>query len=53
MVKARSIDVSLPPKKAYEQVAGELKQQKIHIKKSFTLAPFDRDHGVFVVTRKA
>lgn len=52
MVKARSIDVALLPKKAYTQVADELQGHGLHIKKSFTLAPFDRDHAVFVVNQK-
>ena len=52
MVKARSIDVALPPKKAYDRVEKELVQQDLLIEKKFTLSPFDKDHGVFVVTQK-
>jgi len=49
MVKARSIDVSLPPKKAYNIVEQELLHHHIHIEQSFTLSPFDKDHAIFIV----
>jgi len=49
MVKARSIDVSLPPKKAYSIVEHELLEEKIDIQTWFTLAPFEKDHAAFVV----
>jgi fibrillarin-like pre-rRNA processing protein len=52
MVKARSIDVSIPPKKAYQRVENELVRDGLLIDKKFTLAPFDKDHGCFVVHQK-
>ena len=52
MVKARSIDVSLPPKKAYHIVEHELKDQNVTIKQSFTLSPFEKDHAAFVVQKQ-
>lgn len=50
MVKARSIDVSLQPKKAYEQVAEELKKQGITITDIIELSPYEKDHAVLTVT---
>ena len=52
MVKARSIDVSLPPKKAYHIVEEELKNQNVTINQSFTLLPFEKDHAAFVVQKQ-
>jgi len=52
MVKARSIDVSLPPKKAYHIVEHELKDQDVTIHQSFTLSPFEKDHAAFVVQKQ-
>lgn len=49
MVKARSIDVSVHPKKAYKIVERELREHQITIDRTFTLSPFDKDHAVFVV----
>ncbi|MBS3778270.1 MAG: fibrillarin-like rRNA/tRNA 2'-O-methyltransferase [Candidatus Thermoplasmatota archaeon] len=49
MVKARSIDVSVPPKKAYRIVERELRAHHIKIERTFTLSPFDKDHAIFVV----
>jgi fibrillarin-like pre-rRNA processing protein len=49
MVKARSIDVSVHPKKAYKIVERELREHQITIDHTFTLSPFDKDHAVFVV----
>jgi fibrillarin-like pre-rRNA processing protein len=51
MVKARSIDVALKPKQAYELVSTYLQQQKLKIKKTFELAPFEKDHAAILITR--
>jgi fibrillarin-like pre-rRNA processing protein len=45
MVKARSIDVALKPKQAYELVCSALQKQKFRIKKTVELAPFEKDHA--------
>ncbi len=42
MVKARSIDVSLKPTKAYELVANKLKEQKLKIVDTIDLVPYER-----------
>jgi fibrillarin-like pre-rRNA processing protein len=51
MVKARSIDVALKPKQAYDLVATFLKQKKLTVKKTLELAPFEKDHAALLVTR--
>jgi len=50
MVKARSIDVALKPKQAYELVCGSLQQQKFRIKKMVDLSPFEKDHAAILMT---
>jgi fibrillarin-like pre-rRNA processing protein len=50
MVKARSIDVALKPKQAYELVCAYLQKQKFTIKKNIELAPFEKDHAAILVT---
>jgi fibrillarin-like pre-rRNA processing protein len=50
MVKARSIDVALKPKQAYDLVGSYLQQQKLKIKKTIELAPFEKDHAALIVT---
>jgi fibrillarin-like pre-rRNA processing protein len=52
MVKARSIDVSLAPIKAYQIVEHELKTHQLDIIKSFSLSPFEKDHAMFMVKKK-
>ncbi|MDG6219210.1 MAG: fibrillarin-like rRNA/tRNA 2'-O-methyltransferase [Candidatus Thermoplasmatota archaeon] len=52
MVKARSIDVSLVPKKAYQIVEHELLKHNLKIINSFSLSPFEKDHAVFMVNQK-
>ncbi len=52
MVKARSIDVSLAPKKAYQIVEHELKTNQLDIINSFSLSPFEKDHAMFMVRKK-
>lgn len=49
MVKARSIDVALPPKQAYFQVNQALQRGGCSIEKTMDLAPYDKDHAVFLV----
>lgn len=49
MVKARSIDVALKPKQAYDLVGSYLQQQKFRIKKTVDLAPFEKDHAAIVI----
>jgi fibrillarin-like pre-rRNA processing protein len=51
MVKARSIDVALKPKQAYELVYTHLQQEKFKIKKPLELAPFEKDHAAILITR--
>lgn len=51
MVKARSIDVALKPKQAYELVCTYLQEQKLIIKKTFELEPFEKDHAAILITR--
>jgi len=48
MVKARSIDVSLKPKKAYEQVCKDLEENNLKIKKIVDLSPFEKDHAAIL-----
>jgi fibrillarin-like pre-rRNA processing protein len=52
MVKARSIDVALPPKQAYFQVNQALERGSCTIEKTMDLAPYDKDHAVFLVQRR-
>ena len=49
MVKARSIDVALKPKQAYELVCSALQKQKFRIKKTVDLAPFEKDHAAIIL----
>jgi len=50
MVKARSIDVALIPKQAYELVRNSLQTQKFRIKKTVELSPFEKDHAAIILT---
>lgn len=50
MVKARSIDVSLEPKKAYGLVYVELENSKLKIKDKIDLTPYEKDHAAIVVS---
>jgi len=49
MVKARSIDVSLKPKDAYERVCSDLKKTGFKIKNVVNLAPYERDHAAIII----
>jgi fibrillarin-like pre-rRNA processing protein len=51
MVKARSIDVALKPKQAYDLVCSSLQQQKYRIKKTVELTPFEKDHAAILMTQ--
>lgn len=48
MVKARSIDVSLKPEKAYELVINELENNGLEIEKLIDLSPYEKDHAAVV-----
>jgi fibrillarin-like pre-rRNA processing protein len=50
MVKARSIDVALKPKQAYDLVTTVLKQQRFVVKKIVDLAPYEMDHAAILIT---
>jgi fibrillarin-like pre-rRNA processing protein len=50
MVKARSIDVSLKPKKAYDLVCKKLKENKLKIVETIVLSPYEKDHAAIIVT---
>jgi fibrillarin-like pre-rRNA processing protein len=49
MVKARSIDVSLKPRQAYELVCDYLKKRRFTITKTIELAPFEKDHAAILL----
>jgi fibrillarin-like pre-rRNA processing protein len=50
MVKARSIDVALKPKQAYELVCSAMQKEKFRIKKTVELTPFEKDHAAILMT---
>lgn len=50
MVKARSIDVSLKPKEAYDLVCSELKNNKLKISDIIDLSPYEKDHAAIVIS---
>jgi fibrillarin-like pre-rRNA processing protein len=50
MVKARSIDVSLKPKKAFEQVASQLRENDLKIIDMVDLSPYEKDHAAILVS---
>ena len=50
MVKARSIDVSLKPKDAYDIVCSELKDNGLKIKEKVDLTPYEKDHVAIIVS---
>ncbi len=49
MVKARSIDVAMKPKIAYEKVCNYLKENTLRIKQVFELEPYEKDHAVIII----
>jgi len=50
MVKARSIDVSLPPKKAIQKVITHLEEKHVKIIDNINLAPYEKDHAAIIVS---
>ena len=50
MVKARSIDVALEPKKAYELVCMKLKKSGIKIINKLNLDPYEKDHAAILIS---
>jgi fibrillarin-like pre-rRNA processing protein len=50
MVKARSIDISLKPKMAYELVSSELEKSGLSIQEKVDLSPFVKDHMAIVIS---
>jgi fibrillarin-like pre-rRNA processing protein len=51
MVKARSIDVAMKPKIAYEKVCNYLKESNLNIKQVFELEPYEKDHAAIIVSK--
>ncbi|MCJ7570705.1 MAG: fibrillarin-like rRNA/tRNA 2'-O-methyltransferase, partial [Candidatus Thermoplasmatota archaeon] len=51
MVKARSIDVAMKPKIAYEKVCNYLKENSLNIKQVFELEPYEKDHAVIIISK--
>ena len=49
MVKARSIDVSLQPEKVYEIVNSQLKKNRLMVRDTVDLAPFEKDHVAIII----
>jgi fibrillarin-like pre-rRNA processing protein len=49
MVKARSIDVSLPPLTVYEQVKEKLLEHNLTVTDNINLSPYEKDHAAIVV----
>jgi len=48
MVKARSVDVSLKPKKVYENVCEELEKNDLKVIDVVDLSPFEKDHAAIL-----
>jgi len=49
IVKARSVDVSLKPKEAYELVGSKLEDSGIKIKEKIDLKPYEKDHAALII----
>ncbi|MEF8879203.1 MAG: fibrillarin-like rRNA/tRNA 2'-O-methyltransferase [Candidatus Thermoplasmatota archaeon] len=49
MVKARSIDVSMKPKKAYNIVCSKLKENDLKVNAKLDLKPFEKDHACILI----
>ena len=49
MVKARSIDVSLKPSRAYDIVCKELENNRLKIKEKIDLSPYEKDHAAIMI----
>jgi fibrillarin-like pre-rRNA processing protein len=50
MIKARSIDVSLEPKKVYENVSSYLENKGFKVDKVVRLDPYEKDHATFLIS---
>ncbi len=50
MVKARSIDVSLPPPKAYQLVTEYIQKEGHSVNTIIPLQPYEKDHAALIVT---
>ena len=50
MVKARSIDVTLKPKEAYEIVCSTLKENGLKIKEKIDLTPYEKDQAAIIIS---
>jgi fibrillarin-like pre-rRNA processing protein len=50
MVKARSIDVSLEPKKAFDNVCLKLENSGFKILKKLNLNPYEKDHAAIMIS---
>ena len=50
MVKARSIDVALKPKQAYELVKQKLINAGIKVENITDLSPYEKDHASIAVS---
>jgi fibrillarin-like pre-rRNA processing protein len=50
MVKARSIDVSITPKKAYEFVANDLNNYGFKVINVLDISHYEKDHAAIVIT---
>jgi len=50
MVKARSIDVSLEPKQAYQSVTNTLKDYGFTVVDMIELSPYEKDHAAIIIT---
>jgi fibrillarin-like pre-rRNA processing protein len=50
MVKARSIDVALEPKKAFDLVCSKLEKSGLKILKKINLNPYEKDHAAIMVS---
>ncbi|UCF49847.1 MAG: fibrillarin-like rRNA/tRNA 2'-O-methyltransferase [Thermoplasmatales archaeon] len=50
MVKARSIDVSLEPKKAFDIICSKLEENGLKILKRINLKPYEKDHSAIMIS---
>jgi len=50
IVKARSIDVSIKPKKAFEKVEMQLKENGFKIIDKIDLSPYEKDHAAILIS---
>jgi fibrillarin-like pre-rRNA processing protein len=50
MVKARSIDVSLTPAKAYNIISNTIKKHQLDIIEFIDLAPYEKDHAAILIS---